>query len=252
MVLLQELKKQLLGDDDYAEAEAEGSACGSMVTTSAWGNTMQELKSITAASLPSLPMASATSNNYSVPISRSPANSVSSATASAIADGDRATAAAHLAVMKMAEKLPGDAEERLVAAAHLLLPCLRAVADLRPPAPSPRARARSHCPGARGRHSGKRRRRRGRQRARRRSGLGAAGHGETTSIALQLALPEFMQEVQERGDVKSARKSLHLSCCPWFAAGDAGAQASASTRAMTACCCCYRGGCCRMPAATVN
>jgi len=125
MVLLQELKKQLLCDDDYAEAEAEGGACGSMVTTSAWGNTMQELKSITAASLPSLPMASATSNNNSVPISRSPANSVSSSTASAIADGDRATAAAHLAVMKMAANPPGDAEQRLAAAAHLLLPCLR-------------------------------------------------------------------------------------------------------------------------------
>ncbi|RLN07969.1 scarecrow-like protein 8 [Panicum miliaceum] len=139
MVLLQELEKQLLSDDDDAgEAEAEGSACGSTVTTSAWGSTMQELNSITAAKLPSLPMASATSNYNSVHVSRSPANSASSSTASstassspptsaassrqllyeaakAIADGDRAAAAAHLAVLKVAANPRGDAEQRLVA-----------------------------------------------------------------------------------------------------------------------------------------
>ncbi|KAG2653060.1 scarecrow-like protein 8 [Panicum virgatum] len=138
MVLLQELEKQLLGDDDNAEAEAEGSACGSTVTTSAGGNTMQELNSITAAPLPALPMASATSNYNSVPVSRSPASSASSSTASstassspptsaaslrqllsedaaAMADGDRATAAAHLAALKTAANPRGDAEQRLVA-----------------------------------------------------------------------------------------------------------------------------------------
>ncbi|PAN07603.1 hypothetical protein PAHAL_1G348500 [Panicum hallii] len=138
MVLLQELEKQLLGDDDAGETEAEGSACGSTVTSSAWGSTMKELNSITAAPLPSLPMASATSNYNSLPVSRSPANSASSSTASstassspptsaassrqllseaaaAIADGDRAAAAAHLAVLKVAANPRGDAEQRLVA-----------------------------------------------------------------------------------------------------------------------------------------
>ena len=138
MVLLQELEKQLLGDDDNAEAEAEGSACGSTVTTSAGGNTMQELNSITAPPLPSLPMARATTNYTSVPVSRSPANSASSSTASstsssspptsaassrqllseaaaAMADGDRAAAAAHLAALKTAANPRGDAEQRLVA-----------------------------------------------------------------------------------------------------------------------------------------
>ncbi|OEL12649.1 hypothetical protein BAE44_0026333 [Dichanthelium oligosanthes] len=122
MALLQELERQLLGDDE--EAEATGSACGSTVTSAAWGNTMQELPSITAAPLPSLPMASATNKNYNtVPISRSPTDSASSSTASstassspptstasswqllseaaaAVADGNRAAAAAHLAVLK--------------------------------------------------------------------------------------------------------------------------------------------------------
>ena len=112
MVLLQELKKQLLGDDDYAEAEAEGSACGSMVTTSAWGNTMQELKSITAAS----------------------------GIAAVSSHGERDEQQQLSAHIKVAGKLClvvhsirhsrrrpryGDAEQRLVAAVHLLLPCLR-------------------------------------------------------------------------------------------------------------------------------
>nr|TKW02671.1 hypothetical protein SEVIR_8G255300v2 [Setaria viridis] len=71
MVLLHELEKKLLGDDNDGDAEAPGSACGSTVTSSAWGDTMQELNSITAASLPSLPMASTTNNyNNTVPITR--------------------------------------------------------------------------------------------------------------------------------------------------------------------------------------
>ncbi|RCV07786.1 hypothetical protein SETIT_1G273300v2 [Setaria italica] len=139
MVLLHELEKKLLGDDDDGDAEAAGSACGSTVTSSAWGDTMQELNSITAASLPSLPMASATNNyNNTVPITRSPTNSASSSTASstassspptsaassrqllsetaaAVADGNRTAAAAHLAALKTTVNPRGDAEQRLVA-----------------------------------------------------------------------------------------------------------------------------------------
>ncbi|CAL5018887.1 unnamed protein product [Urochloa decumbens] len=133
MVLLQELEKQLLGDDDD-DGEA-GSACGSTVTSSAWGDTntmqMHELNSITSA-------ATATHNNNSVPVSRSPTNSCSSSTASstassspptstasprqllseaaaAVADGKNAAAAAHLAALKASANPRGDAEQRLVA-----------------------------------------------------------------------------------------------------------------------------------------
>lgn len=133
LVLLQELEKHLLGDDDDddGEAEATGSACGSTVTSSAWGETIQELNSLTAAPLTSLP------NNYSntVPaMSRSPSNSSSSTASSAasssppassrqllseaaaaVADGNHAAAAAHLAVLKTAANPRGDAEQRLVA-----------------------------------------------------------------------------------------------------------------------------------------
>ncbi|KAJ1280507.1 hypothetical protein BS78_04G238100 [Paspalum vaginatum] len=149
MVLLQELEKQLLGEDDGGVAEeAAGSACGSTVTGSAWGDTIQELSSIAAAPLPSLPaMASATHNNNNnhsyntiVPAtSRSPSNSSSSSStassaassspptsaassrqqlseaAAAIADGNPAAAAAHLAVLKISANPRGDAEQRLVA-----------------------------------------------------------------------------------------------------------------------------------------
>ncbi|WVZ74180.1 hypothetical protein U9M48_022393 [Paspalum notatum var. saurae] len=150
MVLLQELEKQLLGEDDDGDGgvadEAAGSACGSTVTGSAWGDTIQELNSTAAAPLPSrsLPMMSATHNNNSsgystVPAtSRSPSNSSSSSTASsaassspptsaassrqqlsevaaAIADGNHAAAAAHLAVLKISANPRGDAEQRLVA-----------------------------------------------------------------------------------------------------------------------------------------
>lgn len=134
LVLLQELEKHLLGDDDDGdgcEAEATGSACVSTVTSSAWGDTIQELNSLTAAPLTSLP------NNYSntVPaMSRSPSNSSSSTASSAasssppassrqllseaaaaVADGNHAAAAAHLAVLKTAANPRGDAEQRLVA-----------------------------------------------------------------------------------------------------------------------------------------
>lgn len=137
LVLLQELEKHLLvDDDDDGEAEATGSACVSTVTSSAWGDTIQELNSLTAAPLASLP------NNYSntVPaMSRSPPSNSSSSTASsaasssppasttassrqllseaaaAVADGNHAAAAAHLAVLKTAANPRGDAEQRLVA-----------------------------------------------------------------------------------------------------------------------------------------
>ncbi|CAD6340663.1 unnamed protein product [Miscanthus lutarioriparius] len=134
LVLLQELEKHLLGDDDDGEAEAAGSACGSTVTSSAWGDTIQELNSITAAPLTSLP-----SNHSTAPaaMSRSPSNSSSSTVSSAassspptstassrqllseaaaaIVDGNHAAAAAHLAVLKVAANPRGDAEQRLVA-----------------------------------------------------------------------------------------------------------------------------------------
>ncbi|KAF8765347.1 hypothetical protein HU200_008506 [Digitaria exilis] len=141
MVLLQELEKQLLGDDDDGEAEAAGSACGSTVTSaSAWGDTMQELNNSIAA-LPSIPMASPATNNRNntVPISRSPpVESASSSTASstasssppttsassrqllseaasAVAEGNLTAASAHLAVLKANANPRGDAEQRLVA-----------------------------------------------------------------------------------------------------------------------------------------
>ncbi|XP_066319203.1 scarecrow-like protein 8 [Miscanthus floridulus] len=136
LVLLQELEKHLLGDDDNddGEAEATGSACGSTVTSSAWGDTIQELNSITAAPLTSLPNNHNTASAVSI---RSPSNSSSSAASSAassspptstaswrqllseaaaaIADGNHAAAAAHLAVLKVAANPRGDAEQRLVA-----------------------------------------------------------------------------------------------------------------------------------------
>ncbi|XP_062222435.1 scarecrow-like protein 8 [Phragmites australis] len=138
LMLLQELEKQLLCDDDEEEADAAGSACGSTVTNSAWGDTIQELNSITAAPSASLPLASAMNNNYnSVPMSRSPTNSSSSTASStasssppttaassrqllceaaaAVADGNHTTAAAHLAVLKVAAAPRGDAKQRLVA-----------------------------------------------------------------------------------------------------------------------------------------
>lgn len=137
LVLLQELEKQLLGDDDDGVSEAGGSACGSTVTgSSAWvGDTIQqELSSIAAAPLP-------TSNSYgAVPaMSRSPSRSSSSTASSAassspptsaassrqllseaaaaIAEGNHAAAAAHLAVLKTSvnPRARGDAEQRLVA-----------------------------------------------------------------------------------------------------------------------------------------
>ncbi|KAL6633774.1 hypothetical protein ACP70R_026445 [Stipagrostis hirtigluma subsp. patula] len=135
LVLLQELEKQLLRDDDNDEAEAVGSACGSAVTSSEWGETMHELNSTPAEPVPSLPLASAMNNK--VPTSRSPTNSSSSTASStassspptsaassrqllseaaaAVADGNSTAAAAHLAVLKNSVNPRGDAEQRLVA-----------------------------------------------------------------------------------------------------------------------------------------
>ncbi|TVU28007.1 hypothetical protein EJB05_19513, partial [Eragrostis curvula] len=135
MVLLQELEKQLLGDDLEEEAEATGSACGSAVTNSGWGETIQKLNSITATPLPPHPKMN---NNYNTaPMSRSPSNSTSSTTSStassspptsaassrqllsdaaaAVADGNHKAAAGHLAVLKISANPRGDAEQRLVA-----------------------------------------------------------------------------------------------------------------------------------------
>ncbi|XP_062219916.1 scarecrow-like protein 8 [Phragmites australis] len=137
LVLLHELEKQLLGDDDE-EAEEARSTCGSTLTNSLWGETKQELNSVNATPFPSLPQAIATNNNYnSVPMSRSPTNSSSSSASStlssspptsaassrqllseaaaAVADGNLTVAAAHLAVLKIAANPRGNAEQRLVA-----------------------------------------------------------------------------------------------------------------------------------------
>ncbi|KAF0933244.1 hypothetical protein E2562_017041 [Oryza meyeriana var. granulata] len=133
LVLLQELEKQLLGDDD--EADAAGSACGSGITSSDWGNTIQRLNSVTTASSPSLPLPTAV--NSTALLSRSPTNSSSSTASSsasssppistassrqllsdaaaAIAAGNHTTAASHLSALKLAANPRGDAEQRLVA-----------------------------------------------------------------------------------------------------------------------------------------
>uniref|UniRef100_J3LFW3 Uncharacterized protein n=1 Tax=Oryza brachyantha TaxID=4533 RepID=J3LFW3_ORYBR len=134
LVLLQELEKQLLGDDEEEAADAAGSGCGSSITSSDWGNTIQTLNSITAASSPSPPLPTAVNNTAL--LARSPTNSSSSTASSsasssppistassrhllseaaaAIADGNYSTAASHLSVLKLAANPRGDAEQRLV------------------------------------------------------------------------------------------------------------------------------------------
>ncbi|KAL6899478.1 hypothetical protein ACP4OV_006136 [Aristida adscensionis] len=150
VLLLQELEKQLLGDEE--EAEAAGSACGSAVTTSVseWGETMREINSLTSGPSPSLPLPSAI--NHAVPVSRSPTNSSSSTASStassspptsaassrqllseaaaAVADGSNTAAAAHLAVLRTVANPRGDAEQRLVAMMAAALS-----ARLAPPSP---------------------------------------------------------------------------------------------------------------------
>jgi hypothetical protein len=139
MALLQELEKQLLGDDDEELAEAAGSACGSAVTNSGWGVTIQELSSVAATPLPSHPKPTAINNyNAAVMPTWSPSNSTSSTTSStassspptlassssrqllcdaaaAFADGNEAAAVTHLAVLKTSANPRGDAGQRLVA-----------------------------------------------------------------------------------------------------------------------------------------
>ncbi|KAF7010319.1 hypothetical protein CFC21_024741 [Triticum aestivum] len=135
--ILQDLEKQLLGDDDEAEPAMSGT--GSTVTSSEWEETIQRLNSITAASSPPL-YAEATpnnKNNYSAAMTGSPSNSSTSTASSsascsppisattsrqllseaaaAIADGNLETAAANLATLKRAANPRGDAEQRLVA-----------------------------------------------------------------------------------------------------------------------------------------
>ncbi|KAI5011769.1 hypothetical protein ZWY2020_013906 [Hordeum vulgare] len=135
--ILQDLEKQLLGDDDEAEPAMSGT--GSTVTSSEWEETIQRLNSITAAPSPPL-YAEATpnnKNNYSAAMTGSPSNSSTSTASSsascsppisattsrqllseaavAIADGNFETAAANLATLKRAANPRGDAEHRLVA-----------------------------------------------------------------------------------------------------------------------------------------
>jgi hypothetical protein len=146
--ILQELEKQLLGDDDEAEAvEPAMSGTGSTLTSSEWEDTIQRLNSITASaaatpSPPSFPAAAATPNsngnyNNNAGMTRSPSNSSTSTASSsascsppisattsrqllseaavAIADGNLEAAAAHLATLKRSVTPRGDAEHRLVA-----------------------------------------------------------------------------------------------------------------------------------------
>ncbi|GJN21855.1 hypothetical protein PR202_gb09376 [Eleusine coracana subsp. coracana] len=133
MVLLQELEKTLLGDDDEDE---ETEAAGSAVTNSGWGETtVQELTSITGrtprpshhpVTTATTPMSrwspsDSTSSTTSSTASSSPPTSAASSrqllsdAAAAVADGNQATAAAHLAVLKISANPRGDAEQRLVA-----------------------------------------------------------------------------------------------------------------------------------------
>ncbi|KAK1684892.1 hypothetical protein QYE76_045740 [Lolium multiflorum] len=143
--ILQELEKQLLGDDDddqtAAETEPAMSGTGSTLTSSEWEDTIQRLNSITAAATqsppPSFPPAATTpNNNYNAAMTRSPSNSSTSTASSsascsppisattsrqllseaalAIADGNLEAAAASLAALKRGGA--GDnAEHRLAA-----------------------------------------------------------------------------------------------------------------------------------------
>jgi hypothetical protein len=138
MFLLQELEKQLLGDDDEPVAAMSGT--GSAVTNSEWEETIQQLNSITAAPSPALPAATATpNNNANAGMTWSPSNSSSSTASSsascspptpgaaaatrqllseaavAIADGNVETAVTHLAALKRAANPRGDVEHRLIA-----------------------------------------------------------------------------------------------------------------------------------------
>ncbi|KAF0891434.1 hypothetical protein E2562_009858 [Oryza meyeriana var. granulata] len=131
--ILQELEKQLLGDDDEVEAAMSGT--GSVVTGSEWE---EQLNSITTAPSPPLPAATTPiNNNNAVGMTRSPSNSSTSTASSsascspptsattsrqllseaaaAIADGNHETAATHLAALKRAANSRGDMEQRLVA-----------------------------------------------------------------------------------------------------------------------------------------
>lgn len=138
--ILQELEKQLLGDDDEA-AEPAMSGTGSTLTSSEWEDTIQRLNSITAAAAPSPPsfpaVATPNSNYNNAGMTRSPSNSSTSTASSsascsppisattsrqllfeavaAIADGNLEAAAAHLATLKRAVNPRGDAEHRLLA-----------------------------------------------------------------------------------------------------------------------------------------
>uniref|UniRef100_J3M0N7 Uncharacterized protein n=1 Tax=Oryza brachyantha TaxID=4533 RepID=J3M0N7_ORYBR len=140
MSILQELEKQLLGDDDEVEAAMSGTR--SPVTGSEWE---EQLNSITTAPSPPLPAAMTpnNNNNNAVGMTRSPSNSSTSTASSsascspptsattsrqllseaatAIADGHLETAATHLAALKRAANSRGDVEQRLVA---MMVPAL--------------------------------------------------------------------------------------------------------------------------------
>ncbi|GJN01973.1 hypothetical protein PR202_ga19279 [Eleusine coracana subsp. coracana] len=142
MFLLQELEKQLLGDDDEPVAAEAMSGTGSAVTNSEWEETIQQLNnSISAAPSPAVipaPAATPNNNNNAGGMTRSPSNSSSSTASSsascspptpgsaatrqllteaavAIADGNVETAATHLAALKRAANPRGDVEQRLIA-----------------------------------------------------------------------------------------------------------------------------------------
>ncbi|KAL6882588.1 hypothetical protein ACP4OV_011278 [Aristida adscensionis] len=135
LFILQELEKQLLGDDDEPVAAMSGT--GSAVTKSEWEETIQQLDSIAASSSPGLPPAPTPKTNNNAGMTGSPSNSSSSTASSsascsppapaaasrqllseaavAIADGNLETAATHLAALKRAANQRGDAEQRLIA-----------------------------------------------------------------------------------------------------------------------------------------
>ncbi|XP_062226541.1 scarecrow-like protein 8 [Phragmites australis] len=135
LFILQELEKQLLGDDDEPLAAMSGT--GSAVTNSELEETIQQLNSITAAPSPGVPAAATPNNNTNAGMTRSPSNSSSSTASSsascspptpgtasrqllfesavAIADGNQETAAIHLAALKLSANQRGDPEQRLIA-----------------------------------------------------------------------------------------------------------------------------------------
>nr|BAD28857.1 scarecrow transcriptional regulator-like protein [Oryza sativa Japonica Group] len=123
------------GDGEDGGANAAGSGCGSGFMTSDWGDTIQRLNSVTAASSPSLPLLTVVNNtallarsptnsssstasssaSSSPPISAASSRQLLSEAAAAIANGNHIVAASLLSALKLSVNPQGDAEQRLVA-----------------------------------------------------------------------------------------------------------------------------------------